>query len=163
MMGRMERAGTAFGHHVRHVRRHQRRTIGAVADAIGISREALSKIERGVTPRPDDATLRGLERVLGIPCAYTLEVLGTLPPCAPSTRVESLDRLVALPTLEARLRGWRELPPALKRSLIQLVHEVLAYGIPASDGAATAADAGAADGDTRGHAARGASAAEDAA
>lgn len=136
MLGRMERQSTAFGREVRRVRQQQHLTIKAVADAIPISCETLSKIERGVTHRPNDEILRGLERVLGIPRAYALEVLGALPRRSTSARVESLDRLVALPTPEARLRGWQHLPPHLKRSLIQLVHDVLAHGIPAMDGAA---------------------------
>lgn len=138
MMWRMKPPGTAFGQHVRHVRQQHRLTIDAVADAIGVSYRTLSKIERGVTQRPNDAILRGLEQVLGIACAHALEVLGALPAPDASARVESLDRLVALPTLDARLQGWRQLPPALKRSLIQLVHEVLAESIPAMDGAGDA-------------------------
>ena len=134
-MGRMEPQGTAFGQHVRHVRQQQGRTLEAVADAVGISYRALSKIERGITQRPDDATLRGLEQVLGIPCDYALEVLGTLPPRDTSAGSASLDRVVSLPTLEARLAGWQQLPPHLKRNLIQLVHDVLAHGMPAMNAA----------------------------
>lgn len=145
MLGRMERPGTTFGHHVRHVRAQHRLTMNAVADAVGISYRALSKIERGITQRPDDATLHGLEQVLGIPYVYALEVLGAIPPCAASARATSLDRLVTLPTLDARLQGWRALPPHLKRSLIQLVQDVLAHAIPALDGAAVDDDAGVAD------------------
>lgn len=146
MLGRMERPGTAFGQHVRHVRQQQHRTIEAVAAAIGISYRTLSKIELGITQRPNDQILRGLEEVLGIPYVDALEVLGALPPRDVSARTLSLDRLVALPTRDARLRAWRALPPHLKRSLIQLVHDVLAHGMSTMDGAVESA-AGAANGD----------------
>ncbi len=76
----MKRHGTAYGHEVRRVRQQHHLTQAEVAAAIGITREGLAKIECSATRRTNDAPVRGLAHVLGIPCHQALELLGTLPP-----------------------------------------------------------------------------------
>ncbi len=96
-----------------------------LAEKLGISRVAVGQIERGETKRPNDETLEGLENVLGISRQRAYELLGILPPSdRPETGV-LLQQIAALPTHEARLEAWNELPEGIRQALITLMQDVL--------------------------------------
>lgn len=86
-------------------------SLSATADAAGIAKSYLAKLERGEVENPGLKTLDGVARALDVTLADLLAPKTSVTDRPPANEVEELERLIAtmpkslrafLPTLEAR-------------------------------------------------------------
>ncbi len=121
----MKKPAVIFGEEVRRARQARELSQEDLAERIGLSRVAVGDIERGETKRPSDATLEGLERVLGISRQRSYELLGLVPPADRLDPLAELYEIASLPTHEARMERWRQFPPEFRRALRLAMQDIL--------------------------------------
>lgn len=97
-----------------------------LSEQLGVSREAVSKIERGATKRPSNEILQGLEDVIGLTRKYAYELIGDYgQEDADFDAGEALLELAALPTHEERMSAWRQIPRVYQQAIQTLMADIL--------------------------------------
>lgn len=110
------------------VRRHRLMaglTQEQLAERLGISREAVGQIERGQTKRPENSTLEGLERYIGLSRLRSYQLMGAISELMQSDPSLLIQQIAALPTYQERLAAWKELPESLRQAITTLMQDVL--------------------------------------
>ncbi len=125
MLSSMEKAAITFGEEVRRYRVRAGLSQETLAERLGISRVAVSQIERGETKRPSDDILEGLEQILGLSRVRSYELIGSLVLNGENDPAVILQQIAALPDHEARLEGWYQLPLALRKAITLLMQDVV--------------------------------------
>ncbi len=120
----MEPQVTTLGEAVLYYRRRANLTQEELAEQIGVSRVALSKIERNETKRPSEEVLYGLENALGLSRTRAHELMAALP-SDDDDEYALLQQIAALPSEEERLAMWQRLPPAIQRAVRILMQDML--------------------------------------
>lgn len=127
-LARVERAAPdalTIGRRLRHVRQQAERTLGDVADAIGMSASALSLIENGKR-EPRLSVLTSLAEALDVPLA---DLLATAPPSRRAALEIRLERAQRASTYSAlglpRVRVGPRLPTEALEALVGM-HEAMA-------------------------------------
>jgi transcriptional regulator with XRE-family HTH domain len=111
---------------VRNARRRVGLTQEELAEAIDKSFGYVGQLETGKIGRPKPDTLRALSEALHVP----LEALAIATDQLDDDNGEAdlgvlLERLAAIPDVDARLQAWQMLPTPVRRSLVVLMQDVL--------------------------------------
>lgn len=118
--------GSPLGDEVRRLRKVARLSQEELAERVGLkSREAISRIERGCTIRPEDETLYGFEEHIGLTRQRALELIGSVPFVDQDELGALLQQIAALPNHPARMREWARLTLPLRRALLQYSQDVM--------------------------------------
>jgi len=96
-----------------------------LAEKLGISREAVSQIERGDIKRPSNEILEKIEDTLGLSRLLAYQLIGSIADVNQSDPSLLLQQIAALPSREARLQAWKELPDSLRQAITILMQDVL--------------------------------------
>ncbi|WP_026370032.1 helix-turn-helix domain-containing protein [Kallotenue papyrolyticum] len=98
-----------------------------LAERLGVSREAVRKIETGRTKRPSNKTLRRLEDTIGLSYRRALELMGEVEPDPDQDERLGvlLIQIAALPDREERRRAWQNLPDPVRAAILRLAQDVL--------------------------------------
>lgn len=116
------------GEEIRRLRKEHELTQEELGGKIGITREAVSQLERGEN-EPSDQTLLGLEKVLGLDRRRAHVLMGRIPPSFDET-AQLIISIKNLPTPRERLRALRQLPVELQDAIQQLMADQLAEALP---------------------------------
>lgn len=108
---------------VRDARHARGLTQEQLEDQIGKSGGYIGQLEGGKIKRPQNETLYALAQVLLVPIEDLLVATGQLP-APPQNAAAMIQRIAALPTPEARVRAWRELPDSLRAAMLILMRDV---------------------------------------
>lgn len=96
-----------------------------LAEKLGLTREAVSKIERDrLKSRPHDGTLEGLERHLDLSRQRANELLGSVPPLDGDVEA-AFDRISAIEDDEERWLAWQHLPERIRRGMALYTDDLL--------------------------------------
>lgn len=114
-----------LGAEVRRYRKHADMSQERLAEQVGVTREAISKIERGATVRPSNELLQKLEEVLGLSRKYAYELIGEYEEDPDFSPDLAMLRLADLPTHEDRMKGWKRLPVEYRRAVRRVMADVL--------------------------------------
>lgn len=96
-----------------------------LAEKLGITREAVSAIERGKTKRPDDSILEGFEVHLGLMRQRSQELMGAVPSMDEEDLLETVIQISKLQDHAERMAKWRELPPVMQHAVHQWAQDLL--------------------------------------
>jgi transcriptional regulator with XRE-family HTH domain len=115
---------TTLAAEVRRCRKRAGLSQEELAERIGITREAISQIERGKTKRPTDDVLIGFEQTLGLSRTYAYHLMGAVPGSNDVEPSVLLQQIAALPDHEARMEAWDTLPENLRLALYQHADDI---------------------------------------
>jgi transcriptional regulator with XRE-family HTH domain len=124
-MACMAEPKVTFGEEVRQERHRKRMSQEQLAEALGISREAVSKIERGDTKRPGPEILKGIEETLGLSRLRFYQLTSEVDLDREEDVGALLQYIAALPTHEERMEAWRQLPVEVRDAITTLMQDVL--------------------------------------
>lgn len=124
-MNYMTDAMVTLGAEVRRLRLRAKLSQEKLGERLGISREAVSKIERGETQHPSDETLVGLEAHLGLSRQKAHQLMGALPKREEADASALIQTIAALPDHQSRMAAWMNLSPLLRQSVMQFAQDLL--------------------------------------
>jgi len=114
-----------FGAEVRRLRLRSKMSQEKLAEKLSVSRETVSDIERGVTKRPGDDILEGIEIHLGLTRLQAHELMGAVPGSDQEDPSAILLRIAALPDHASRMAEWAKLPDQLRLAVYQWSQDLL--------------------------------------
>lgn len=120
-----QEAALTLGGEVRRLRKQARLSQEKLAEKLGITREAVSAIEREETKRPNDSILEGFEIHIGLTRQRSQELMGAVPTAQQEDPLEAVLQIARLPDHEARMARWRELPEAMHQAVRQWAQDLL--------------------------------------
>ncbi len=97
-----------------------------VAELMGMAPNYISMLEINRVDRPGNETLRALADVLDMSVEPLLVATGQLDPVPTDDPAALLLHLDSLPTAEARLEAFRNLPPQMRRAIRRLMRDLFA-------------------------------------
>jgi transcriptional regulator with XRE-family HTH domain len=118
-------AKLTFGQEVRRRRRERNLSQEALAEKVGVTREAISQIERGKTQRPENELLDKLGAALDLSRVQIAYLLGEGPPPSEIDLAIELERIASLPTVEERAQALRGLPKPVFDALEALAVDIV--------------------------------------
>ncbi len=120
----MQEERLTLGEEIRARRKRAGLSQEQLSERLGISREAVSQIERGETRRPSDDILDRLETVLGLSRMQAYLLMGNVNTTDHHDPGVALVQIAALGTHEERLRAFVQLPEYLQRAVMVLMHDL---------------------------------------
>jgi transcriptional regulator with XRE-family HTH domain len=96
-----------------------------LAEKLGISREAVSQIERGEIKRPNNEVLEKLETTIGLSRLRAYQLMGAISDLSQSDPALLIQQIAALPNHEDRFEAWKQLPESLRQAITVLMKDVL--------------------------------------
>ena len=120
----MAKVSLSFGKELQRYRDQAGLTQEELGEKLGISRAAVSQMERGVIGASPQ-TLARIERVLGLGQQYANELLHGLKSSDRPDHLALLQEIAALPKHEDRVAALRSLSPDLQQVLVKLAQDIL--------------------------------------
>jgi transcriptional regulator with XRE-family HTH domain len=120
-----QEAALTLGREVRRLRLQAKLSQEKLAEKLGITREAVSAIEREETKRPSDSILEGFEIHLGLSRQHAHELMGAVPATQYDDPLETVIQISRLADHDARMERWRELPEAMHQAVRQWAQDLL--------------------------------------
>lgn len=120
-----QEAALTLGGEVRRLRKQAKLSQEKLAERLGITREAVSAIERDDTKRPNDGILEGFEIHIGLTRQRAHELMGAIPLSETPDPLEVVIQIAALPDHDARMARWRELPEGMHQAVHQWAQDLL--------------------------------------
>jgi transcriptional regulator with XRE-family HTH domain len=114
-----------LGTEVRRLRKAADMSQERLAEKLGITREAVSAIERGKTRRPDDVILEGIEVHLGLTRQRAHELMGAVPSIDQDDLLATVLQIAALRDHTERMARWRQLPESMHQAVHQWAQDLL--------------------------------------
>lgn len=114
-----------FGEELRRYRRRGDFTQEQLAEKLGITREAVSQMERGEIKRPNNDVLKKLEDILGLSRLRAYQLIGEVLEVNQADPSLLLQQIAALPSHEDRMVAWKELPQPLREAVTVLMKDLL--------------------------------------
>lgn len=122
----MNREATlTLGREVRRLRLQAKLSQEKLAEKLGITREAVSAIEREETKRPNDNILEGFEIHIGLMRQRAYELMGAVPTALQEDPLETVLQIARLPDHQARMERWRQLPEGMHQAVRQWAQDLL--------------------------------------
>ncbi len=115
----------SLGEAVRYYRDQAGLTQEQLAERLGVTREAVRKIETGKTRRPGNDLLRKMEDVIGLSYRRSLDLMGEVEPDDDDPLRVLLIQIAALPDPEERRQAWRTLDPQVRDAIMRLAGDWL--------------------------------------
>jgi transcriptional regulator with XRE-family HTH domain len=115
---------TPLGSEIRRLRDEADVSQEWLAERLGITREAVSAIERGKTKVPGDEILTGLERHLGLKRQRAFELMGGGVVVSDDVVAGAILRIGAMSDPQDRLRAFRDLPPEVQQAMRLLMSDL---------------------------------------
>lgn len=123
-MQRMSELKVTLGSEVRRLRERANLSQEALAEKLGVTREAISRIERGLTRVPEEATLIGLETYVGLSRLRAYQLV-TSQDGATQEAGALLQQIAALPSHQDRMEAWNDLPLSLRQAVMVFAQDLL--------------------------------------
>ncbi len=114
----------SLGEAVRYYREQAGLTQEQLAERLGVTREAVRKIETSKTRRPGNDLLRKMEDVIGMSYRRALDLMGEVEPDDQDPLDVLLIQIAALPDPEERRRAWQTLDPRVRDAIMRLAGDV---------------------------------------
>lgn len=114
-----------FGEELRRYRKQSDFTQEQLAEKLGITREAISQMERGEIKRPNNNVLKKLEDILGFSRLRAYQLIGEVLEVNQADPSLLLQQIAALPSHEDRMIAWRKLPQPLREAITVLMKDLL--------------------------------------
>lgn len=122
----MNREATlTLGCEVRRLRLQAKLSQEKLAEKLGITREAVSAIEREETKRPNDNILEGFEIHIGLMRQRAYELMGAVPTAEQEDPLETVLQIARLPDHKSRMEGWSQLPEGMHQAVRQWAQDLL--------------------------------------
>lgn len=114
-----------FGRELKRYRLQADLTQEELAERIGVTRETVSQLERGVNTNPGNDILLSLERHLGLSRLRSRALLMGQDAPDHSDLILQIYRIAAIPDPQERRQAWFALPMELRQAMLQFVQDSL--------------------------------------